>query len=384
MSLANQKGGFNVTMRVTQNSSNESLCILQKPILKKAENWSLQVTDLFLNKTPPLNRQLGEQFRIVPLVGNFNAGFRLDDYVFIPKNCFTIMEYVVQMQDFFNKFSFLFWRYGHPNLIGTPADQQDEFITAENRATTVVNYTKWNYAVFDADGEMVNEGYGNEIRICVCTLNTKMGVDIMLSGQFLSDFFIDCQEHFSSRLGFPSFIFAVDDIHPPDELFQALAVPAGETYPPFIPEVAGRGEQLNERVFESEYTVRELDDRLSIDLVSTFPASRKIHVLDGIEEHEYILARFDMSNLKDFENHTFSDDDIMSTKIKITETYEAGIENLTRGNADYASNLLLPGSLQQVHLMLFTRYLEHGKIIRVKTDVEDGFWHARILFSKKV
>ena len=64
MSIANQKGGFNVTLRVTQNSSSESLCVLQKPLLKKAENWSLQVTDLFVNSTPPLNRQMGEQFRI--------------------------------------------------------------------------------------------------------------------------------------------------------------------------------------------------------------------------------------------------------------------------------------------------------------------------------
>ena len=382
MSLANTKGGFNVTLRVTQTSSNESLCVLQKPLLKKAQNWSLQVTDLFINKTPPLNRELGEQFRIVPFVGAFSAGYRLEDYVFFPQNCYTIMEYVVQLQDFFNKFSFLFWRYGHPNLIGTPLDQQDDFIAVADIASTIVHYTKTNFAFNDDAGLPVNEGYKDEVKICACSLNSKMGLDIWLSDQFLADFFIDCKEHFSTRLGFPSFIFAVDDIYPPDELFQALPVPAGETYPPFTLEVAGRGIPY-EYTWFSEYTVRELDDRVSIDLVSTFPASRKIHVLDSTEEHEFILARFDMSNLKDFGNHTFSDDDIMSTKTKITETYEAGIENLTRGNADYSSNLLLSGSLQQIHLMLYTRYLEHGKIKRVKTDFEDGFWHARILFSKK-
>ena len=383
MSIANTKGGFNVTLRVTQNSSNESLCILQKPLLKKAENWSLQVTDLFMNKTPPLNRELGEQFRIVPFTGNFTAGYRLADYVFTPTNCFTIMEYVVQLQDFFNKFSFLFWRYGHPNLVGTPEDQQELFIPAVDVGSTVVHYTKYNYATTDDAGVLFNEGYSGEEQICSCSLNSKMGLDIWLSSQFLADFFIDCKPHFSNRLGFPRYIFAVDDIYPPEALFQEGPIAPGQTYPPFIPEVAGRGIPF-EYEWESTYTVRELDDRVSIDLVSTFPASRKIHVLDRVEEHEFILARFDMSNLKDFENYSFSDGDIMSTKTKITETYEAGIENLTRGNADYSSNLLLPGSLQQVHLMLYTRYLENGKIETIKTDMEDGFWHARILFSKKV
>ena len=382
MSSANTKGGFNVTLRVTQNSSSESLCVLQKPLLKKAENWSLQVTDLFINKTPPLNRQLGEQFRIVPYTGAFSAAYRLSDYAFFPQNCFTIMEYVVQLQDFFRRFSFLFSKYGHPNLVGpgVPAD----FIAIADIATTIVQYTRENYAVLGEDGYFFDEGYSDVPPICSCSLNTKMGIDIMLTGNFLADFFIDCQDHFSSRLGMPSFIFAVDDLLPEDgvSLFLPGVAPQGG-YAPFIFEVAARGVPEKHTWF-SDYTVRELDDRISIDLVSTFPASRKIHVLDGKEEHEFILARFELSNLKDFKNHTFSDDDNMSTKTRITETYEAGIENLTRGNADYSSNLLLPGSLQQVHLMLFTRYLEHGKIKRVKTDMEDGFWHARILFSKKI
>ena len=102
MSIANQKGGFNVTLRVTQNSSSESLCVLQKPLLKKAENWSLQVTDLFVNSTPPLNRQMGEQFRIRAFdAGGLSAGYRPDDYIFTPKRCYTIMQYVFQLQEFF-------------------------------------------------------------------------------------------------------------------------------------------------------------------------------------------------------------------------------------------------------------------------------------------
>ena len=60
MSIANHKGGFSTTLRVTQNNKNETLCMLDKPFLKKAENWSLQVTDFFINKVQALNLELEE------------------------------------------------------------------------------------------------------------------------------------------------------------------------------------------------------------------------------------------------------------------------------------------------------------------------------------
>ena len=143
MSLANQKGGFNVTLRVEQTSNNESMCVLEKPLLKKAENWSLQVTDMLVNKTPVLNRQLTEQLRIVPFEANLPDGFRPSDYIFTPQKCYTVCEYVVQLQIFFHKFSFLFWKYGLVGVRGIP-DLLQIFIDAEDIATTGVNYTRSN------------------------------------------------------------------------------------------------------------------------------------------------------------------------------------------------------------------------------------------------
>ena len=106
MSIANARGGFHRTLRVQQNSSNEALCSLQKPFLKKSENWAIQVTDFFINVTPELNRELQEQLRIVAYEGDLPAGFKEKDYIFIPQKCYTVCEYAIQLQEFFRKFGF--------------------------------------------------------------------------------------------------------------------------------------------------------------------------------------------------------------------------------------------------------------------------------------
>lgn len=386
MSIANQKGGFNVTLRVTQNGSAESMCVLQKPILKKAENWSLQITDLFINKTPALNRQLNEQLRIVPIAdgGVFSAGYRPSDYIFTPENCYTVMEYVIQLQQFFNRFSFLFWRYGIANSLGTTPEQEAEFITGASIATTAVNYTHSNYVrnpdweEGDEDGdEFVDEGYNNLIQICSASLDSDLKLRIHLKTQFLANFYIRLQDHFATRMGFPPILYLIvidgQEQHEPPEVFgeldafiiQARIPPAGQTV-------------------VSDKTIRELDDRVSLDLFSTFPASRKINVVNGVEQHEYLLARFDLSDYKTFESLTTHTSTEMVGSTEITETYEGGLENMTRGNPDYESNHLLSGSLQHVHLMLRTRYNEQGVMKTIPTEMNDGFWHCKMLFSKKL
>ena len=385
MSVVNHKGGFFATMRIQQNSRSEALCMLEKPFLKKAENFALQITDFFINKPPILNRDLGGQLRIRPFGADLSDGYREDDYLFTPQNCYTVCEYAVQLQEFFNKFSFLFWKYGVANAIGTTNAQDNLFIeTAEDIAHTGVNYVQKNIVpniINPEEAPTVDEGYIGLPKICSCSLRSDLKIQIKLEPIFCANFFIECMDNFRTRLGFPQYLFTIstllgDDIVAPARLYAAEGV--------FIEEVDDRLAPDNAITFFSDYSIRELDDRLSLDVVCTFPASRKISVIDGKETHEYLLARFDLSNYKRFESVSYQDNERMHDGTQITETYQAGIENLTRGNPDYESNLLLPGSVHQVHLMLYTRYLERGKIERVKTDMQDGFWHTRLLFSKKV
>jgi hypothetical protein len=152
----------------------------------------------------------------------------------------------------------------------------------------------------------------------------------------------------------------------------------------FINDVNNRIITAHEIVRITGFSVDELDSRLSLDIQCTFPNSNKISVLNGKEEHEYILARFILNDYKTFKTNTISDDNGIRGTRSITENMVIGLEDLTRGNPNVESNFLLPGSIRQFQIGLFSRYFEGGKIITKKTDVEDGFWSLKLLFSKKV
>ena len=408
MSIVNHKGGFNTTMRITQNSSNESICMLDKPFLKKAENWSLQVTDLFINKSQPLNLELTEQLRIVPFRGvGFGNGWLESDYVFVPKKCYTVLEYVIQLQEFFKHFSFIFWQYGIQGVVGITQVQANHLIT-QNFNTRTINYVKNNVVpnTYPTAAETLNgivnidEGYASKPIICSCFVDSHLHINIKLQPTFTANFFIECNQSFAERLGMLPFLFAIVDVNnapghivpapEPNEIsmFDYITPIQANGYVAYTQEVQdaliANAVPNNSFDFTSDFTIRELDDRLSLDIVCVFPISRKIFVLDDKEEHEFLLARFDLTSYKTFENVSTQNDSNMLETINIVETFQAGLENMTRGNADFSSNMLLPGQIHQIHFMLYTRYRNKNVIERVKTDMEDGFWHLRLLFSKKV
>ena len=403
MSVVNLKGGFNVSMRVTQNSSNEVTCMLKKPFLKKASNWSLQITDFHTNKTPQINLELKEQLRIVPLgagVMNLpqNAPYYAEtDYIFTPVNCYTVCEWVTQLQEFFRRFSYRFWHVGINGVMGMTPAQTARVKTAARRADTAINISKHNFvndptalmqptfidvgfAAVEADG---TKRYPT---ICSAAVTNDLRVTIILQPVFLANFYIRVSAGTHRRLQFPGidlfFLQAgavanpVNDVITPAALFN----PDGT----MIAQVAARGVPTAGKEVHTGNSIQELDERVSLDLESVFPASRKISVQQGEEVHEYILARFDLNNFKTFEATTRQDESRMSDGVEITESFQAGLENLTRFNPDYEANYLLPGSIQQVTLRLWTRYMEAGVIRRVATDMNDGYFHARLLFAKKV
>lgn len=404
MSIANHKGGFSTTLRVTQNNKNETLCMLDKPFLKKAENWSLQVTDFFINKVQALNLELGEQLRIVPYYPlGFHAGWKESDYKFTPKNCYTVLEYAIQLQDFFRRFSFLFWKFGvnvTPQGV-TIAEGltvlQKVNLVVDNFDNFPINYVKKNIVPDDMNIP-IDEGYGvlESDSICKCFLDNQMKINIKLFPIFLANFFIDCTGTFERRLDMHPYIYAIAGQNavirsgrdPETPLFDEASNIQANGYLQFhagvLFAVANFQLLADTYDFPSKFTIREIDDRLSLDVICTFPASRKLFVLDGKEDHEYLLARFDLSSYKEFEAVSIQDDERMLQSNKITESFMAGIHNLTLNNPDYESNLLLPGAIHQIHLMLYTRYLQDNKIVSVKTDLTDGFWHVRMLFSKKI
>mgnify|MGYP001082277092 CR=1 FL=1 len=107
-------------------------------------------------------------------------------------------------------------------------------------------------------------------------------------------------------------------------------------------------------------------------------------ILDGQEEHEYILARFPYNNLKRFTSKLIETDSGTQDIVILDEKFGAGLVDLTLGNPNYESNFLLNGDIQQISITLFTRYYENGVIKRVPMVMNDGLWYLRLIFSKKL
>ena len=408
MSLVNAKGGFNVVMRVTQNSSNEVTCMLKVPFLKKAEKWSLQLTDFYINKTPPINLDLEAQLEIHPYgINPLNTHYDPSDYVFTPQNCLTVCEFVHQLQDFFRRFSYRFWRVGMAGILAgsVSAEQTARFLTNLQRGNTAVNYTKRNF--IHTGGVFVDEGWNVDLPqvanqpvlksypiICQCHLTNELRIQIQLQPAFLANFYIRISDGLQRRLQFGGkdlfFLQAGAAANVVNDRTTAQILADGSTAVLFdnlgvpIPLIAARFVPNAAKAFQSGFSIQNLDERLSLDVTSVFPSSRKISVVDGIENHEYLLVRFDLANFKTFASTSKQNNDRMLQSTEVHETFAVGLENLTRHNPDYEANYLLPGQIQQVTLKLTTRYMENGVIKYEPTDMHDGFFHTRLLFSKKV
>ena len=100
MSLANQRGSFHKKLYVARNGHNETRCVLKHVFLKKTENYALQITDLFINKTPTIFRDEDEVlFEIMQYNGIGDTAVWQDhvlasDRQFKAKRCYSIPELV--------------------------------------------------------------------------------------------------------------------------------------------------------------------------------------------------------------------------------------------------------------------------------------------------
>ena len=92
--------------------------MLKESILKKSENWAVQLTDFVLSKQPPINLNMNEPFLeikhyeteatdIVDLSAIYG-----NRTVFTPKKCISVIELFRQLKQFCMEFSALFLRYG--------------------------------------------------------------------------------------------------------------------------------------------------------------------------------------------------------------------------------------------------------------------------------
>ena len=294
----------------------------------------------------------------------------------------------MKLQEFSHRFGYLFYRLSLPagDLVGANPTALPE----GQKVTAPLNFFK-HFQTPDA-GQVhgtANVGWSqspNQANLCSVSVNSDNKLEFVLTRLFLANFYIQVSDNMQEMLGLSPEIFSfydgADTFSNTQEEDNSPFNPGGSL---FINEVENREITVGASIKQvSRFSVNDLDSRLSLDVVCTFPNSNKITAFNGKEEHEYVLARFILNDYKSFKTTTFSDNDGLLGTRSVSENMTIGLENLTRGNPNVESNFLLPGSIQLFKLALSTRYFEGGKIVTKPTDLDDGFWSLKLLFSKKV
>ena len=375
MSIVNETGAHHFTLTALGTERPELDCMLKSEVVKKSENWAVQLTDFLVSRQPPLNPNINSEFmRILPMEPDDAAkdlimfGIYGSDYIFTPKNCTSVISLYQQLNAFCRNMSQKFYSYGLGNYVDLllPNAVIQEFYTAQQHADTQVQYN-----VDTTDFLNVS-------------LDSDLKLSFVLGKHFANNFYISLSDYASGIVGLPQQIFHVEPNHT-----STLNLDDIDDVPIYAMENRA---VITDNVFQvriqSEESIKNFDERMSIDIVSTFPVARKVTVFNGQPQEEYLLGRFDLSSFRKFEiiNDYEQDQDIYSDpNTRVKETHHASAFNLTVGNPDYESNVLLGGAVRSVNFKIFVRYIDSkAKITSVLFPMADNYFSIKCLFSKKL
>ena len=354
MITLNEKGVFSRKLTVYRQGYNTSVTTLSNVFIKNALKYTVTVQSFITNNIPPL--WLGEKniLTIHPKndMDDEVEFFEIDDsefdiHVLTLSNVFSIPQLVVEIQQFFHRFSL---------LMSALAVNEEANLT-------------------DVGDDFVDHVFVGCDAMGVLTLN--------FSSAFLSEYYITIPQAVGKTIGLHT-------------LYYGSTANNGDTqtYPttPFfgidiLTGLAVHTTNANCDVpisFRANRSVYNIDERLSLDVYCTLPHTNIISSFDGVETHDHVLARF---NIRDYISTTGSNelvDSKLLSDITFDDKLQVGTVDLVRGSREIQAVTMLPGVIQAVNTSLFTRYLTDGKIVTSPVDVsEDGFWRLALLFTKK-
>jgi len=366
------------TIQITRDGSNQSNTMLKTTFLKTTENYVCQMTKFITNITPVLNSDSEIMFEILPKgdqntqVANtaFPAYWKNEWRQFSPRPYYSVTELAVQIRRFLHRFGFLVRKIGTNNIAGE--------LTANEIATSAYPFVSRNITVQGVN--FVNNGWealADEGRLVNFKLLPDGRFTLQFTNEFSTNFYIRVGPAAQKKTGYPEYLFVTEgaQIYTAQNGVEFLFENGEFTYDP---EVDGKPYD-----YESRFAMNNFDDRLSLDVVLTIPISNQISIVDGIEEHEYILARFALSDYKRFDTTTKLLEDRVSAQITIEEDINVGLEDLARNNPNQSTIFMMPGDIRQISMRLYTRYYFQGTIKRIETNMDQGFWSTKLLFTKK-
>jgi len=282
------------------------------------------------------------------------------------------MDYFSQIQTFFKQYSHIYRRTREiiQALGGLP-----DYSVLPN--ATSINFLKQEFL------GGVNVGFGGKVDEVSVRLDSTLRLVFKCTPDFLQHFYIKVNPSIATAFNLPTELFSVDIGFPAvnytaPQPNQPLLNALGALNAHYLNPIAA---PATEKLFTSVFTLNALDFRKSLDVWVSMPIANHIECLNGKEELQHTIARFDLSNIKKFET-TYT---IGSEDFSVHENFASGMENLTRQNPDFEGIHMMAGILQAVNIRLLSRWFDKStkKTISQDSDLTDGLWHLRLLFSKK-
>lgn len=310
-------------------------------------------------------------FEVVDLAAIYGTA-----HIFQPDNCRSVMALYRQLSAFCNRFSTLFGNYGLGEVVNTVVSDDLEigFHTDADRLTNQIQ-------------EEIAEN------VLSVSLTSDLKLQFVLGNEFYQNFYIQLSQYAAETIALPQQIFHIQrqtgEENTSSLINPTIRTAAGVWVDPdnirpnryFVEDVVAKR-------FSSGESITNFDERMSIDLISTFPVSRKVVIVNGEHTEEYLLGRFDLNGFNNYSViNTYPRDGDMpqDPNTQVYEEQPVGTYNLTRAYPDYESNHFIGGALQTINFKVFCRYISQSGVVTTKLlDLADGFFVVKCLFSKKL
>jgi len=359
MITINEKGVFARKITVSRHGDNASNNTLKNVFIKSAEKYTVNVQSFVTNTVPPLWRGEKIFFQIQPK-GAQNAAFptlmppnhSLSPYLELRlSNIHSVSQVLVEMEQFFYRFNLKYSQY-----LKNVADGH----------TTVTG-----------DRKSLGNDFGYHVMVG-CDANGVL--QLLFSSQFLTTFYLKIPA--KDLLGLRSPLWASTGggalITAESPGYSLIAMGQGNV-------TFAHSQLCNQAVaFRGSRSVFLLDSRLSLDVTCTIPHSNIITSTNSKEEHDHILARFDLSDYLDNSGGNRMRNDLLMTTLTFNDKLQVGPTDLVKGAKHFQAVSLLPGTIHSINTALFVRYIEDGEINSYPLTVnETEFWRMVLVFTKK-
>ena len=343
MSIANRTGGFYRSLEISRDDSNLSETVLNDDFLIKTNNYIVQVQHFVSSNVQRLNTVDEILFQVLrrggPFEGPDDVVIGIPDNIaqFRPTSYFSIIELGRQLKE---------WTTNINDFLNVPLAVPLQHISSSFNASG-----KWSFTLYP---------------------------------DFSSLFYISVGEQTQNLTGFRSYIFALlnpdlgRDVWNERDLSSLHLINGG-----FFAYDGTIDATTQAFTFSSTRPLSAFDQRLSLDVVATFPISTKPAVLNGRETNDYVLARFPTSAHQQRWHSIDMYSENLLGNIRIRERINTGLEDMTNNNTESIANHMLNGKIKHCNFKLENRYLVDGKIVRKACDFKNGFFNIKLLFSKR-